>query len=548
MGHTSAKRKAGNGMAAKRKAGNGKAAKRKAGNGKAAKGRSVRIGSTTTQECSHENTDVRLQRRLKRRCTDHQSFNQNSHSNATSARLGSLGSGDKDSDLRSERRLRRERMSNQCYNPKSRSKASKAIKNNIAGEKSELLKPPSFSNIRSKHGDYDHIDNDNDVAAPSDEEDVYDPVHIKFLESLRRNGNSYSAEFVDENGVTKLIDYDVEEDMRPSMRFGSENQLMAFGEDVDEDHLEDVDEDHLEAVDEDDSKDVDEEYLLTSSNNEDSYITPVSRDKEDKTDYCIKWKPCEPSVHSNLEHGGTSGNSNLKHGLDADSEQEDEEIEYLKYLDTIDDYENTMPKKSDKVEEIQGGESNQEDEGDGICEDYHAYLDFLEKEGEETMFDVNGSTKRLEEDEDEDEDDDLQILTTDKNPCVVIDVDNSSLAKDGIRSQSQSRFRKELLDILKSPYDQQQHTELQAEVSCNRPKSKNINLRGKTKSCPLEDSFGKSYLEIHKDFAEQMKLAKDDDLKSLNLLRGFFHWLKNVADDIVAPWKDPSLLKVLPGN
>uniref|UniRef100_A0A803Q3B4 Uncharacterized protein n=1 Tax=Cannabis sativa TaxID=3483 RepID=A0A803Q3B4_CANSA len=395
MGHTSAKRKAGNGMAAKRKAGNGKAAKRKVGNGKAAKGRSVQIGSTTSQECSHENTDVRLQRRLKRRCSDHQSFNQNSNSNATSARLGSLGSGDNDSDLRSERRLRRERMSNQCYNPKSRSKASKAIKKNIAGEKSELLKPPSFSNIRT--------------------------------------------EFVDENGVTKLIDYDVEEDMRPSMRFGSKNQLLAFGEDVYEDHLEDVDEDHLEAVDEDDSKDVDEEDFLTFPNNEDSYIKPVSRDKEDQTDYCIKWKPCEPSVHSNLEHGGTSGNSNLKHGLDADSEQEDEEIEYLKYLDTIDDYENTMPKKSDKVEEIQGGESNQEDEGDGICEDYHAYLDFLEKEGEETMFDVN-------------------------------------------------------------------------------------------------------------DFAEQMKLAKDDDLKSLNLLRGFFHWLKNVADDIVAPWKDPSLLKVLPGN
>ncbi|KAF4379991.1 hypothetical protein G4B88_029983 [Cannabis sativa] len=439
---------------------------------RAAKGKSVRFESASSQECSDENNDVRLQKRPKRSCTNRQRINQNSHSSATMARLGSLGSHDNNNcDLRSERRLRRKRTNKQCYKPKSRSKASKATKKNITGEKSELLKPLSFSNIRSKHGDYDHIDNDNDVVALSDEEDVYDPVHIKFLQCLRRNGNSYSAEFVDEIGVTKLIDYDIEEDVRPSMRFGFENQLLPFDEDVDEDDSKDVDEDDLQDV-----------------------------------------------------------HSNLKHGLDADCELEDDEILYLRYLDGIEDDENTTPKKSKKVEEIQlGNESNLEDESDDICQDYRTFLDYLEKKDEETMFE---------------DDDDVQILTTDENPRDVIDVDNSTLAKDGNRSQSQSRFRKELLEILRSPYNPQQRKELWDEVSDRKPKVKDRQLRNRTKSCRLKNSPGQSYLDQHKDFADQIELAKNDDLKTLNLLRGFFYWLKNLPHGMLPPWKDPSLLEV----
>uniref|UniRef100_A0A803Q3A9 Uncharacterized protein n=1 Tax=Cannabis sativa TaxID=3483 RepID=A0A803Q3A9_CANSA len=288
---------------------------------RAAKGKSVRFESASSQECSDENNDVRLQKRPKRSCTNRQRINQNSHSSATMARLGSLGSHDNNNcDLRSERRLRRKRTNKQCYKPKSRSKASKATKKNITGEKSELLKPLSFSNIRN-----------------------------------------------------------------------------------------------------------------------------------------------------------------------ADCELEDDEILYLRYLDGIEDDENTTPKKSKKVEEIQlGNESNLEDESDDICQDYRTFLDYLEKKDEETMFE---------------DDDDVQILTTDENPRDVIDVDNSTLAKDGNRSQSQSRFRKELLEILRSPYNPQQRKELWDEVSDHKPKVKYRQLRNRTKSCRLQDSPGQSYLDQHKEFA-----------------------------------------------
>uniref|UniRef100_A0A803NJA3 Uncharacterized protein n=1 Tax=Cannabis sativa TaxID=3483 RepID=A0A803NJA3_CANSA len=240
---------------------------------KPTKGKSIRFGSAVSHECSDKNTDVRLQKRPKKSCTNHQRITQNSHISATRAQLESLGSDDNnDSELRLERRLRRKRTNKQII--------------------------------------------DEDDSKDVDEDDLED---------------------VDEHDL----------------------------QDVDEHDLKDVDEDDLEDVDVDDLEDVDEEYLLTFLNdiNEDSYVTHVSRDKEDDPDYCrfIKLKPDQP--------------------LDADCEQKDDGILYLKYLDVIEDDENTTPEKSDIVEEIQlGNEFDPKDESDDTCQDYPTFLDYLEKE------------------------------------------------------------------------------------------------------------------------------------------------------------------------
>ncbi|KAM6559875.1 hypothetical protein CsatA_029114 [Cannabis sativa] len=125
---------------------------------------------------------------------------------------------------------------------------------------------------------------------------------------------------------------------------------------------------------------------LGSDDNNDSEL----RDKEDDPDYCrfIKLKPDQP--------------------LDADCEHKDDGILYLKYLDVIEDDENTTPEKSDIVEEIQlGNEFDPKDESDDTCQDYPTFLDYLEKEGEENMFE-------------DDDDDNVQILTTDENPRDVV--------------------------------------------------------------------------------------------------------------------------------
>ena len=74
-----------------------------------------------------------------------------------------------------------------------------------------------------------------------------------------------------------------------------------------------------------------------------------------------------------------------------------------------------------------------------------------------------------------------------------IDLDKWSLTEDP--STSQSQFKKGLIEILKKPYDPQEHKDLWDEASRRRPKEKERNLRRKTKSCPLENSFCKSYID-----------------------------------------------------
>ncbi|PON91572.1 hypothetical protein TorRG33x02_126110 [Trema orientale] len=309
----------------------------------------------------------------------------------------------------------------------------------------------------------------------------------------------------------------------------------------------------------------DEEYctLLKSSlgrTNGGSYIRPGSGGHEDE--YCHDREYCRLL---NIAPGGANGQSNAKPGLEDDHlvecgrKQKDnfddtcnEYVTYLNHL-VIDD-EDTMrgmhdsPERPDEVVQSELGRiCDQVDECDDVTQDYLRFLDTIEKDGEDAMYKV-----------DEESDDDLEIAAMDKDPFIgghftpfestkgpYIILDDRSDVEDPCTSQSQ--FRKGLMEILKRPYDSQQHKVLWEEVSRRRPKVKDINLRRETISCPLENSFSKSYLDQYSDFAEQIDLAKYDDHKSLNLLRGFFYWLKNLAHvGVFQPWKDPSCLEVLP--
>ncbi|KAF4373086.1 uncharacterized protein LOC115698710 [Cannabis sativa] len=125
------------------------------------------------------------------------------------------------------------------------------------------------------------------------------------------------------------------------------------------------------------------------------------------------------------------------------------------------------------------------------------------------------------------DDDEIMIISTKEDPngvykfdITLIDLEDKNLSKGG---SSESEFKKELLDILRCPYDPQQHKALWDEVVTHK----------------------KSYLDLYKDFADQIIQAKADDRKTLNLLRGFFYWLKNLPHGMIAPWKDPSFSEAL---
>ncbi|KAL3737305.1 hypothetical protein ACJRO7_026125 [Eucalyptus globulus] len=129
-----------------------------------------------------------------------------------------------------------------------------------------------------------------------------------------------------------------------------------------------------------------------------------------------------------------------------------------------------------------------------------------------------------------------------------ITVDSKHFADDP-GSSSGTVFRKKLMGVLKMPYDVKEHEDLSRRVRHKRQKTVEKSLRqGRDFTSSLRQRC-KSYLELHKDLATELKLVRADRPRNLNLLRGFFFWLENVPQEgAFKPWLDPSCLKVLPAQ
>ncbi|XP_047342074.1 uncharacterized protein LOC124945651 [Impatiens glandulifera] len=105
-----------------------------------------------------------------------------------------------------------------------------------------------------------------------------------------------------------------------------------------------------------------------------------------------------------------------------------------------------------------------------------------------------------------------------------------------------SQFKERLMSVLKTPFNEIEYKRLKEEIKKQTPKNgRHRDLRGDAslRSYPT-DECNESYLEQHTDFKLKMCEAKMDEPKQLNLLRGFFFWLENLAHDgAFHPWKDP---------
>lgn len=110
-----------------------------------------------------------------------------------------------------------------------------------------------------------------------------------------------------------------------------------------------------------------------------------------------------------------------------------------------------------------------------------------------------------------------------------------------------SSFKDRLMAVLKKPYNEMEYKRLMSEIKKRRPKNgRHRDLRGDAslRSYPT-DEHNESYLEKHADLKVKMMEATMNRPKQLNLLRGFFFWLQNLAHDgAFPPWKDPMCLKV----
>ncbi|GER40305.1 BAH domain [Striga asiatica] len=137
----------------------------------------------------------------------------------------------------------------------------------------------------------------------------------------------------------------------------------------------------------------------------------------------------------------------------------------------------------------------------------------------------------------EDSDDEVEIL------------DGATFNKGNSSVNNSSEFRRQLMDILKKPYDEKEYEKLWFDVELSKPEERHRELRHGRERSSATDKSGKSYLDYHSGLRRQLSQFQDDKPKLLNLLRGFFFWLeKSSQDNAFQPWNDAECLAISPDS
>ncbi|XP_051151086.1 uncharacterized protein LOC127265362 [Andrographis paniculata] len=108
-------------------------------------------------------------------------------------------------------------------------------------------------------------------------------------------------------------------------------------------------------------------------------------------------------------------------------------------------------------------------------------------------------------------------------------------------------IRQELMEVLNRPYNTEELESLWHNVKQRKPLERHLDLRnGREKSCSKRID-GRSYLDQHPDVKKKLSQCEDDKPACLNILRGFFFWLKNAPHNpSFKPWLDAECLSIKP--
>ncbi|KAL3504292.1 hypothetical protein ACH5RR_034133 [Cinchona calisaya] len=140
------------------------------------------------------------------------------------------------------------------------------------------------------------------------------------------------------------------------------------------------------------------------------------------------------------------------------------------------------------------------------------------------------------------------------NPDLLVDAEQSDPSvEEGDRCQDlgslirerRALFRKQVMGILRKPYDEKEHQILLEDIRAKKQTERNINIQVGSEQANTIDKDGKSYLDHYYDFRRKFQAAKSSQ-KELILLRGFFFWLQNLSrEGAFKPWLDKTCLALL---
>lgn len=122
--------------------------------------------------------------------------------------------------------------------------------------------------------------------------------------------------------------------------------------------------------------------------------------------------------------------------------------------------------------------------------------------------------------------------STEASNITVYEDGNSSMVS--LDCYELTDFKSKLMAVLSKPYDQSEYEELLKKATERKPLNKQKHLRSMSISYATKE-VGQSYFDHFPDLAEQVR--SDDCDRRLNLLRGFFFWLKNLTQEgAYMPW------------
>ncbi|XP_073019680.1 uncharacterized protein [Primulina eburnea] len=161
--------------------------------------------------------------------------------------------------------------------------------------------------------------------------------------------------------------------------------------------------------------------------------------------------------------------------------------------------------------------------------------------GGTVVFEKNDMENNQENSDDE-HSSDVEVLDV-----AAFDKMNEDIFRNFSGQTMQSRFREELVTVLRKPYDKEEHKKLLQDITIRKPEDRHMDLRGgRERSCSTA-KVGKSYMDGCPSLRKQLLKFQDDEPKCLNLIRGFFFWLqKFLQEGSFEPWMDAECLDISP--
>ncbi|KAK1361424.1 hypothetical protein POM88_045898 [Heracleum sosnowskyi] len=190
--------------------------------------------------------------------------------------------------------------------------------------------------------------------------------------------------------------------------------------------------------------------------------------------------------------------------------------------------------------------------------DYMAFFDNIkEMNGGKLVLDLNGKIIIYGEEDDKSLSD-SEVCVLDHAPdCIELNYApnlnyNAHMEEDDLQclgscsAAENPEFRKAVMDILRKPFKLSEYNRLQDDVKRRKLTVRHVDMRSGNTSFQ-QPTMGKSYLDHYADLKKQFDAFNGDKPKRLNILRGFFFYLKRMADDgKFKPWLDDSCLAIIP--